>query len=56
MTDFEDFCIAVKHMRCAQKEYFSTRSHDALVRSKYLEKRVDQLLNESGVIIINDDL
>lgn len=29
-------------MRSAQKEYFKTRSRDALYRSKTLEKRIDE--------------
>ena len=36
-----DFFKLVKEMRAAQKEYFRTRAHSALVRSKELERRVD---------------
>lgn len=32
----------VAEMRAAQRDYFSTRSHDSLRKSKALEKRVDQ--------------
>lgn len=35
------FFNPVKEMRAAQKEYFRTRAHSALVRSKDLERRVD---------------
>lgn len=38
----KEFFILVKDMREAQKEYFRTRSRDALVRSKNLEKKVDE--------------
>ena len=37
---------AVKLMREAQKEYFRTRSHDSLRKSKALEKRVDGMIEE----------
>ena len=37
---------AVKLMREAQKEYFRTRSHDSLRKSKALEKRVDNMMDE----------
>lgn len=37
---------AVRAMREAQKEYFSTRDVNVLRRSKALEKRVDTLLAE----------
>lgn len=32
----------VAEMRTAQRDYFSSRSHDSLRKSKVLEKRVDQ--------------
>ena len=32
----------VAEMRTAQRDYFSTRSHESLRKSKALEKRVDQ--------------
>jgi hypothetical protein len=32
----------VAEMRAAQREYFRTRSTDALARSKSLERRVDE--------------
>lgn len=38
------FFNLVKEMRVAQKEYFRTRAHSALVRSKDLERRVDDEL------------
>lgn len=39
MTD--DFFDLVEQMRDAQKEYFRTRSKDALEHSKQLERSVD---------------
>ena len=41
MTDFEKLVL---DMRSAQKLYFSTRSSDALNKSKALEKQVDAML------------
>lgn len=38
------FFNLVKEMRAAQKEYFRTRAHSALVHSKDLERRVDDEL------------
>lgn len=38
------FFNLVKAMRAAQKEYFSTRSQQALQQSKELEKRVDDCI------------
>jgi hypothetical protein len=38
------FFNLVKEMRAAQKEYFRTRAHSALVRSKDLERRFDDEL------------
>jgi hypothetical protein len=38
------FFNLVKEMRAAQKEYFRTRAHSALVKSKDLERRVDNEL------------
>lgn len=42
MMDYEQLKALVKEMRSAQKEYFRDRSHDALQRSKALERRVDE--------------
>jgi hypothetical protein len=39
-----DFFNPVKEMRAVQKEYFRTRAHSALARSKDLERRVDDEL------------
>jgi len=41
-----EIITAVKAMREAQKEYFRTRSHDSLRKSKALEKRVDDMIEE----------
>ena len=35
------FFNLVKAMREAQREYFSTRSHDALAKARLLERSVD---------------
>ncbi len=40
----KEIITAVKAMREAQKEYFRTRSHDSLRKSKALEKRVDDMI------------
>ena len=42
----KEIITAVKLMREAQKEYFRTRSHDSLRKSKAMEKRVDNMMNE----------
>ena len=39
--DAKQFFNLVSSMRKSQREYFSTRSRDALERSKRLEKEVD---------------
>lgn len=41
-----EFADLVQEMRDAQKTYFRTRSNDALEKSKYLETKVDRLLEE----------
>jgi len=54
--DYEQLKALVKEMRSAQKEYFRDRSHDALQRSKALEKRVDDAIaepiNNNGDVIL----
>lgn len=42
----KEIITAVKAMREAQKEYFRTRSHDSLRKSKAMEKRVDNMIDE----------
>lgn len=42
----KEIITAVKLMREAQKEYFRTRSHDSLRKSKAMEKRVDNMIDE----------
>lgn len=42
------FRALVKDMREAQKDYFRTRSQDALKRSKALERRVDSELEKAA--------
>lgn len=39
--EVKDFIIKVKLMRQAQKDYFAYRTRDLLVKSKQLEKEVD---------------
>lgn len=39
--DVRDFIIKVKMMRQAQRDYFAYRTKELLVRSKQLEKEVD---------------
>lgn len=43
MTE-EQFREKVLAMRTAQKEYFKTRDHDALRKSKALEREIDEEL------------
>jgi hypothetical protein len=40
-TTMKEFIELVREMRNAQKEYFKTRTKDALNRSKELERKVD---------------
>ncbi len=42
----EDFMSLVRSMRECQREYFKTRSSDALKASKRLEKQVDEAVSE----------
>jgi len=48
MKDIADFVYLVAEMRKAQKSYFKTRNKGALIRSKELEKKVDDLLEDLG--------
>lgn len=41
-----DLVGLVREMRTAQKQYFATRSKEALTRSKNLEKRVDKAISD----------
>lgn len=41
-----EFADLVQEMRTAQKTYFKTRSKESLDKSKYLEAKVDKLLEE----------
>lgn len=52
--DLEQLKSLVRDMRTAQKEYFKTRSHDALQRSKALEKRVDEEVAKKPVVTDSD--
>lgn len=44
-----EFTRVVKEMRDAQKAYFKNRLREDLVRSKELERRVDQAISE-GIV------
>ena len=39
--DIKGFIINVKMMRQAQRDYFATRSREALMQAKDLERKVD---------------
>ncbi len=45
-----EFYLLVKEMREAQKEYFRTRSKESLIKSKTLEKRVDEALSGQATL------
>lgn len=47
MTSAEFYSL-VSEMRNAQREYFRTRSKESLMKSKALEKRVDDALSGQG--------
>lgn len=46
MSDLEALATLVRKLRDAQKEYFRTRHHRALIESTQLEKIVDKKLSE----------
>lgn len=47
MMNNQEFTELVREMRQAQKDYFRTRSREALEKSKQLEKAVDAVLAQS---------
>ena len=47
-----EFIALVRDMRLCQREYFRSRSKNVLLKSKALEKKVDDAL--SGQMIIDD--
>lgn len=49
MTSAE-FNSLVREMRNAQREYFRTRSKESLMKSKALEKRVDEALSGQATL------
>ena len=53
MTSAEVYSL-VREMRNAQREYFRTRSKESLMKSKTLEKQVDEAL--SGQATLFDEL
>lgn len=50
MTPYE-FFRHVERMRCAQKEYFRTRSQSALRQSKMLERDIDAEIERANRFI-----
>lgn len=44
ILSWKDFFGVVREMRKAQKRYFRTREKEDLIRSRYLEKAVDQAI------------
>ncbi|MCK4909337.1 MAG: hypothetical protein KAS70_05515 [Planctomycetes bacterium] len=52
MKKMTDFINLVQQMRTSQKEYFRTRSAEALETSKALEKGVDRWLKEKDQLDI----
>ena len=44
------FVSLVRKMREAQREYFRTRSKDSLMKSKTLEKQVDEALSGQATL------
>ena len=47
----KEFYDTVKAMREAQKEWFKTKSRVAIVRSKVLEKKIDQEIERVEVLM-----
>lgn len=47
----KEFYITVKAMRQAQREYFSTRSKESLLKAKDLEKQVDEELLRIAIMM-----
>lgn len=47
--NIDEFVGAVRNMRHAQKEYFETRSWNALNEAKHYEKAVDEFLKTAAV-------
>lgn len=50
---FEEFVKLVGEMREKQIKYFATRSHDVLIESKQIEKRVDDALKLITGVVVN---
>lgn len=50
------FFRLVRSMREAQREYFSTRAHSALVKSKELERRVDDYITRGDQYLSQQQL
>ena len=50
-----DFFDLVSDMRQAQKDYFRTRDKEILVKSKELEKRVDDEIKRVTTILTNNE-
>lgn len=51
-----EFFRKVEAMRSAQKEYFSTRSKESLVKSKELEKEIDAEIDRVNRVLEQDKI
>ena len=49
------FFNLVKAMREAQKEYFTSRSLEALRKSKQLERKVDEYIMRGDIYLMNQN-
>lgn len=56
MTIQENLIETVRQMRRWQKEYFETKSQDALTRSIQLEIKVDRILEELEIPSLFDEI
>lgn len=55
MTIYENLVKQVREMRRWQKEYFETKSQDALARSIQCETKVDRILEELEIPSLFDE-
>lgn len=46
VQEVRNFIDLVKQVRASQKEYFKTRSSEALIKAKQLESKLDAELND----------
>lgn len=54
--DAKTFFMLVRQMRTAQKDYFRLRSHETLVKSMELERKVDTEIHRVEDILNMDSL